>query len=75
MSEYANQRHSSATERTTGAPVITKSREFLGKILLAAQLCNYGRGSCLIIIGREGKAFLVLARDAELNTEHSHAEI
>jgi hypothetical protein len=26
-------------------------------ILLAALLCNYGRGKCLIIIGTEGAAY------------------
>src|SRR5271157_3803349 len=57
LSSALNLRRSGLTGTSGSGELVTKGTAILVSltmILLAALLCNYGRGKCLIIIGTEG---------------------
>src|SRR5271157_4027077 len=58
LSSALNLRRSGLTGTSGSGELVTKGTAILVSltmILLAALLCNYGRGKCLIIIGTEGR--------------------
>src|SRR5271157_5489308 len=70
LSSALNLRRSGLTGTSGSGELVTKGTAILVSltmILLAALLCNYGRGKCLIIIGTEGRgigiaAFIIAAK-------------
>src|SRR5271156_3646233 len=66
LSSALNLRRCALADTSGSGELVTKGTAIFGSVTmipLAALLCNYGRGFCLIDIGTEGRASAVLLDD------------